>query len=73
MFKRIATVMLLSMMLAAPAIAVDVQPHRLLIQVDQNISRVVQVHEHGVEFTSFEGRKHVARRRGEVGLESFVL
>jgi uncharacterized protein len=43
MFKRIATVMLLSMMLAAPAIAVDAQPHHLLIQVDQNDPEVMNL------------------------------
>jgi uncharacterized protein len=42
MFKRIATVMLLSM-LATPAIAVDAQPHRLLIQVDQNDPEVMNL------------------------------
>jgi uncharacterized protein len=36
MFLRIGTAILLSLMLAAPALAADTKPHRLLIQVDQN-------------------------------------
>ena len=36
MFRPIGTAILLSLMLAAPALAADTKPHRLLIQVDQN-------------------------------------
>ena len=36
MFYRVATALLLLMILAAPALAADTKPHRLLIQVDQN-------------------------------------
>jgi intracellular sulfur oxidation DsrE/DsrF family protein len=36
MLRRICTAILLSMMLAAPALAADTKSHRLLIQVDQN-------------------------------------
>ena len=36
MFRPIGTAILLSLMLAAPALAADTKQHRLLIQVDQN-------------------------------------
>ena len=36
MFYRVATALLLLMILAAPALAADTKPHRLLIQVDQD-------------------------------------
>jgi len=36
MLRRVCTAILLSLMLAAPALAADTKPHRLLIQVDQN-------------------------------------
>jgi intracellular sulfur oxidation DsrE/DsrF family protein len=36
MLRRVCTAILLSMILAAPALAADTKSHRLLIQVDQN-------------------------------------
>jgi hypothetical protein len=36
MLRRVYTAILLSMILAAPALAADTKSHRLLIQVDQN-------------------------------------
>jgi len=36
MFYRVATALLFLMILAAPALAADTKPHRLLIQVDQD-------------------------------------
>ncbi len=43
MFRRVATAILLSMILAAPSFATDVKPHRLLIQVDQNDPAVMNL------------------------------
>ena len=43
MFRPIGTAILLSLMLAAPALAADTKPHRLLIQVDQNDPAVMNL------------------------------
>ena len=43
MFLRIGTAILLSLMLAASALAADTKPHRLLIQVDQNDTDVMNL------------------------------
>jgi uncharacterized protein len=43
MFCRVATTMLLSMMLAAPVLAADNKPHHRLIQVDQNDPAVMNL------------------------------
>src|SRR5215475_8564937 len=36
MFRRLATAILFSIALAAPALADDAKPHRIAIQIDQN-------------------------------------
>jgi uncharacterized protein len=43
MVRRVATALLLSMILAGPAPAADAKPHRLLIQVDQNDPEVMNL------------------------------
>ncbi len=43
MFYRIANAILLSMFLAAPALAADTKPHHLLIQVNQNDPEVMNL------------------------------
>jgi len=43
MLRRLATAIMLSMILAAPALAADAKPHRLLIQVDQNDPEVMNL------------------------------
>jgi uncharacterized protein len=43
MLTRIATAMLLSTIMAAPALAADTKPHHLLIQVDQNDPAVMNL------------------------------
>jgi uncharacterized protein len=43
MVRRVATALLLSMILAVPAPAADAKPHRLLIQVDRNDPEVMNL------------------------------
>jgi hypothetical protein len=42
MLHRLATAVVLSIMLTAPALAADAKPHRIAIQIDQNDPRVVR-------------------------------
>jgi intracellular sulfur oxidation DsrE/DsrF family protein len=43
MFRRLATAALLSIALAAPGLAADVKTHRVVIQVNQNDSQVMNL------------------------------
>ena len=43
MFRRLATAILLSIALAAPALAADAKPHRIAIQIDQNDPQVMNM------------------------------
>jgi intracellular sulfur oxidation DsrE/DsrF family protein len=43
MFRRLATAVLFSIALAAPALAGDAKPHRIAIQIDQNDPRVMNM------------------------------
>jgi intracellular sulfur oxidation DsrE/DsrF family protein len=43
MFRRLATAVLFSIALAAPALAADAKPHRIAIQVDQNDPQVMNM------------------------------
>jgi uncharacterized protein len=43
MFRRLATAVLLSILLAAPALAADGKTHRIAIQVDQNDPQVMNM------------------------------
>jgi uncharacterized protein len=43
MLRHLATAVLLSIMLAAPALAGDAKPHRIAIQIDQNDPQVMNM------------------------------
>ena len=43
MFHRLATAILFSIALAAPALAADARPHRIAIQIDQNDPQVMNM------------------------------